>query len=355
LISRIFQYSFAQAKTRTLKGSLLSAEDWHYLAGMKRYDEILLYLRGTKYAAALSGHSDAMPDSRLVTPALYESLFGDYAKLIKTVPARGAKLLRSLLLRYEAENLKVLLRGMCQNQLPVRTRSFLYPLGSMTQLPVEGLLALRRDKLAEAADLLKHTLFHAPFLRALPQFKAQGNLFPVEIALDRAALDHIVESTKTAGGLAQREAKVLTGELLDWLNLTWLVRFRHFYGLSPEEAINYTLRGGYRLGIQELGAIARTNDPATFAAAAPEPYRAVLGEAEGWPSVSILFQRWFIGQLFKSFQKDPFQLGLQVSYLLLKEIEVRSLESLFSAVEFGVSLETLLGLISPPVKGGVRV
>jgi V/A-type H+/Na+-transporting ATPase subunit C len=355
LIGRVFQYSFAQAKTRTMKGNLLSAEDWHYLAGMKGLDEILRYLSGTRYAAALSGLSGAMRDSRLVTLALYENLFGDYAKLIRTVPARGAKLLRSLLLRYDAENLKVLLRGVWQDVSPVKTRSLLYPLDSMTRLPLEDLLALRREQVTKAADLLKPTLFHAPFLLAMPQFKAQGNLFPLEIAVDRSALDHIVESMKAIGIFAQKEAKELTGELIDWVNLTWLVRFRHVYGLSPEETINYTVRGGYRLGIRELGAIARTTDLSTFVAAAPEPYRAVLGEADGWRAIPILFQRWFIGELTKSFQRDPFQIGLEVSYLLLKEMEVKSLESLMSAVDLGASPEKLLGLVSLPVKGGVSV
>lgn len=338
-----------------MKGNLLNAEDWHYLAGMKSLDEILRYLSGTQYAGALSGLSGAMRDSRLVTLALYENLFGDYAKLIRTVPARGAKLLRSLLLRYEAENLKVILRGAWQDESPVKTRSLLYPLGSLSRLPVEGLLALRREKVTEAADLLEPTLFHAPFLHAVPQFQAQGSLFPLEIAVDRAALEPIVESMKRACGFAEKEATVLTGELIDWVNLTWVVRFRHVYDLSSEETINYTVRGGYRLGIRELGAIARATDLSTFVAAAPEPYRAVLGEADGWQAIPILFQRWFIGELTRSFQKDPFQIGLEVSYLLLKEMEVKSLESLLSAVDLGASPEKLLGLVSPPVKGGVRV
>jgi len=45
-----------------------------------------------------------------------------------------------------------------------------------------------------------------------------------------------------------------------------------------------------------------------------------------------LLDRQFVYALHRVFRRDPFQIGLPLSYLFLKEIEVKSLESLLSAL-----------------------
>ena len=62
-----------------------------------------------------------------------------------------------------------------------------------------------------------------------------------------------------------------------------------------------------------------------------------------------------MGKLHDVFLSDPFQIGLPISYLLLKELEVKSLECLFSSMAFGESPAKLLERISLPIRGGVRV
>lgn len=353
MIARVFRYSFAQARARTLKGKLLSGEDWHYLLKMKSLEDILRYLNGTTYARVLSGLFSSGPDTRVVSLALHDDLFGDYARLLRAVPAKSAHLLKGLLLRYEAENLKTILRGIGQGRASSEVRLLLYRLGPLSRLPVEDLLQVRQ--IMEVTVLLRPTIFHRLLQHALPQFQAQGKLFPLEVAIDTAAFEHMRASLRRMGRFDRRRAGDLIGELIDTVNLAWLVRFRHFYGLSAEETINYTLHGGLRLGLRDLGAAARATDLTSFISALPPAYGNALGRAAGWMQVPALLGRRFVGELHKAFLQDPFQIGLPLSYLLLKEIEIKSLESLLSTVELDESAEKLLELITLPVKGGVRV
>lgn len=353
MIARVFRYSYAQAKTRAMRGKLLGPDDWHYLLRMKSLEDILRYLKGTDYAASLSGLPGATYVAGTVSLALHNALFKDYSKLLRAVPKRSSKLLLSLLARYDAENLKTLLRGIWQAKPAQEIRLLLYGLGALSRLPIEGLLQVRQ--VPAAVDLLKSTIFHAPLLHALSQFKAQGRLFPLEIAADMAAFKHIAANIKTLRGLDQRGAEDLAGEFIDWVNVCWLVRFRHLYGLSPEEAINYALPGGNRLTIRDLGKLSRAVDLSTFFEAMPAPYRKALDQVQHWEQVQPIFQRRLIYELYGSFQKDPFQIRIELSYLLLKEMEVKSLESLVSAIDLGESPERLVDLIGLPVKGDVRV
>ena len=247
MISRVWQYSFAQAKTKAMNSQLLTSEDWHYLLRMRSLENIVRYLSGTIYGQVLSKLSEAAPNPKVLVLTLYKGLFLDYAKLLKTVPARGAKLLSSLLWRYEAENLKTLLRAIWSATPIVKTRSLLYPLDFLSNLPVDALI--QAPQVIAAIELLKKTVFFTPLMQALPQFQAQGRLFPLEIALDMWVFEHIARTISSLKGLAYKEARVLLGELIDWVNINWVIRFRHFYGLSPEETINYSLPGGAHLGL----------------------------------------------------------------------------------------------------------
>lgn len=353
MIERVFRYSFAQARTRAMKGKLLSPEDWHYLLRMKNLEDVLRYLNGTAYAGVLSGLSTVRPDMEKASLALHDELFGDYTRLLRAVPARSAHFLRALLLRYEAENLKTILRGVWQGRGPSEVRSLLYRLGLLSRLPIEDIFRVRR--VSDAINLLEKTAFHRSLQHALPQFQAQGKLFPLEVAIDTVAFEQMRLSLPHLRGIDRRRAQAVIGKLIDMVNLSWLVRFRHFYDLSAEEAINYILPGGLRLGLRDLGAAARATEPGGFVSALQDPYREALAPATGWAQVQALLGRWFVGELYKTFLKDPFQSALPLSYLLLKEVEVRSLESLLSAVELGEPAERLMDLICLPVKGDVRV
>jgi vacuolar-type H+-ATPase subunit C/Vma6 len=89
MIARVFRYSFAQARTKALKGKLLSAEDWHYLLQMRTLEDLFKYLSGTDYAPVLAR---VLPGQRLrlaSLPWLYTKIFS------RTPPGWGKCTVRS--------------------------------------------------------------------------------------------------------------------------------------------------------------------------------------------------------------------------------------------------------------------
>ena len=353
MIVRVFKYSFAHAKTRALKGKLLSAEDWGFFLRCQSLKDVIKYLSGTDYAEVLSHLPKGQHEAEVLSLAFYDELFRDYAKLLKAVPGKSSSILKAFLLRYEAENLKTILRGIWEGRQPYDIRFLLYHLGRLSQLPIGDLLQVK--KIPNAIELLKPTLFYSSLIHALPQFKAQGKLFPLEIAIDTTIFENIVANLKTLTGYDRKQVAIWVGELIDFENLCWLVRFRHFYGLSPEEIINYILPGGNRLGIRDLGGLARSSDLASFLKTLPPSYRNVLTKAKDWPEIQAFFKRWFFNRLYKIFHKDPFQISIQLSYLLIKEIEVKALDGLVSVLDLGSPPENLLEFMSIPTRGASNV
>ena len=115
------------------------------------------------------------------------------------------------------------------------------------------------------------------------------------------------------------------------------------------------LPGGKNLSIRDLGALARAQDLFTFIESLPKPYSRALRGAKDWPEIQPRFERWFLSQLLKNLRKDPFQISIQVSLLLLKEIEIKALDGLISFVDFGGLPEQALDLARLPLWGGVNV
>jgi V/A-type H+-transporting ATPase subunit C len=167
--------------------------------------------------------------------------------------------------------------------------------------------------------------------------------------------EHLAASLRSLKGLNGRGVRTLVGEFIDGVNVGWLVRLQRYYGLSAEEVINYLLPGGFRLSVRDLGKLARISELSDFLRELPEPYQMSLSSAQSWQQIQPLFQRRLVDELYRSFQGDPFQVRLPTAYLLLREREVKSLESVASALEIGVSPDEIGHLIGWPLRENVRV
>lgn len=337
MMTGLFRYAYVQSKSRAMKSRLLGPDDWHYLLRMRSLDDVFRYLGATDYGAFFPNPPAARYDTVSVSLGLHDSLFTDYRKLIRSLPRVGSPVLYALLARFEAENIKTLLRGIWQSSPEPAIRRLLYRMGSLSRLPVTAVLEARR--IPAAVDLFKKTVFHSPLVHALTLFKTQETLFPLEMAVDSAAFRLLADQIKRLGGTDRNQAARLSGIWVDGVNLSWLVRFRWIFGLSPEEVINYSLPGGRHLTLHDIGNLARASDPLSFVTSLPPPYRDALKGIQHWHEVHPFFQTWLVTELYRVFTKDPFHIGLPISYLLLKEIEVKALEGLISAMGTGESDE----------------
>jgi len=333
VITSMLQYAYPQAKTRALKSGLLDSEDWRILQRCRRLEDVLEYLSRTAYAPTLVHIPGTPPGADVIALALYDDLFLKYYRLLRSVPGRSARLLKALVSRFECENLKTILRGVTGGRSAQTVRPLLYHLGELSRLPISDLLSA--PHVPGFVNRLKHTGFYRPLLHALPQFKAQGTTFPLEIAVDTAAFECILEAVEALSPRDRKGVRPLVGNWIDVQNITWLVRFRFYYDLSSEEVIHYVLRGGRLLHLKDLSHLARSTTLSSFLGMLPAAYRKALEGVREWAGIQPLLDRWFHIQLSRAFFGDPFQIRVEAAYLLLKEIEVRVLEGWMSMLELG--------------------
>lgn len=337
MLTAVFKYSYPNAKVRAMKGTLFSADMFAHLLKTGSYQEFLSLLHSTHYmqTTAETGQDLSLP---LLSKLLHASLFADYEKIIAALEGDVQKFFILLYHKYELTNLKTILRGICGQIPSEEIAPLLLPTERYPLFSKPDVLALR-DVFA-IIEHLQGTFFEYPLNRALHRFEKERVFFPLEMALDLHYYQTLWESV---GKLPEEEREIIQkilGMVFDALNIAWITRFKEHYHFSQEEILNYTIEHGYTLRLQErrkLAAIQNTQE--IFAYLKNTIYGKKLVPDQPLNTLHISLTRYVMTQLHPYFIGQPFQIGVILGYVLLKEYEVSDLITIAEAKKYGLSSE----------------
>ncbi|MBW2163809.1 MAG: V-type ATPase subunit [Deltaproteobacteria bacterium] len=331
------RYAYPNAKVRALRSRRLTAQDRHFLLETRDFSSFLAYLATTTYGRALPDLEEEKTDPGVMERRLARSLMEDYAKVARSLRGkRQQELILALFSRFEAENLKVLLRAIFSGLEKQAVAHLLYPLGKLSALPWDDLWACNNP--AEIADLLIRNPFGQALRHAIPQYNVQGRLFPLEMALDLSCFQRLKQAISGLRSRSDRKAaKRILGPYVDILNILWVIRLKIHYGLSHEEIVNYSLPGGDLLTLSHLHRLARAEDISKFMEQIPRPIQREVGEVREWEDFHTYLEAWLLRLLARLFAGPPFHIGIEIAFLLEKEMELTSLITLLEAKALGLS------------------
>ncbi len=345
-------YSYANAKARAIRSRRLSSEDWHFLKSSHSLERVLQYLSTTSYAPFIASREETasstgslssgnagppsalLPEKKIIERGLYRSLTEDYHKIVRSL--RGEKqraLILSLYSRFEAENLKILMRAVFSGRSRQEVEHLLYPLGALTRMPWEELWTF--DRMTEVRDRLARTLFGPALRFAFPQFEAQGRLFPLEMAVDRACFQELSRAREALPRADRQAAGSVLGPFVDLVNISWIIRLRERYGLEPEQIVNYTLPGGRLVTLRVIARLVQATDVASFVERLPPPAARRMDDVTDWKQVVERFRLLFLERVRRAFTGPPFTIGVEVACLLEEEMEI---ERLITVIESAASV-----------------
>lgn len=321
-----------------MKGMLLSEEHFRSLLNAESFKEVLHILQTTNYAEEFSDipAQDISPSE--LSNILYKSLFQDYEKTIRSIHSRLRGFFILLYQKYELINLKTILRGIFSHTEPEKVALLLLPTERYTLFSKETLLEFRNVQ--DVISHLQGTFFQYPLNRALRRFEDEQEFFPLEMALD---LHYYHTLWETMEKLPEAEKKIVTeilGMSLDMLNVAWIIRFKEEYHFSTEEILNYTIQHGYAFAFRERRELAETRDTEEIIASLKNtPYGKGLADNVSPSNIYVNLCRYMIDQLKKFFAGNPFQIGVILGYLWLKEFEIADIITIAEAKKYGFSLE----------------
>lgn len=339
MLTSVLKYAYPQARIRALKGALLTADDFAALLAADTYPAFLRHLQATTYAKALSETDESPLTIPGLTAVLHTTLFQDYEKAIQALAAGPVRQFFVLLYqKYDLINLKTILRGIC-NEVPEEiVAPLLLPKDRYTLFSRHAVLKLR--KVMDVVEYFRNTFFEYPLQRALYRFDKEREFFPLEMALD---LHYYHTLWETALKLPQDEQTIvreLLGMTTDVLNVSWIIRFKEQYHFSPEEILNYLIHHGHAFNLKDRRELAEARDAAAILTHLQQTrYKKAIRGDESLDTLHIVLTRYVVSQIHKYFLGDPFQIGVILGYLLLKEYEISDLTTIAEAKKYGFSHE----------------
>ena len=331
--SGVFGYAGINARVRAKYSTQLSADTWAELVAAPDLAALLELLRRSPYGPYLTGGSDGGLTPRRAVYLIEGQMAEAYRTVIKNAPSQTCPLLTVLYHNFEVANLKAVLRGIVSQAAWLQVKYLLFPFGADTVLPAEPMVTTR--SVEAAIELLRGTQYYDTLSHALRRYQTEQGLFPLEVALDLAYWREIWEAIGRLAKPDRLQALRVAGAWLDVTNLMWAIRYRVYYGLSPEELINYTLPWGYRVCDTDIRAIAAGADIAPIVQRIYPKLTDVADllaqPRQGLPLLEVQLQRQVLEQCRKALGGYPFHIGVPLAYLILKKMEIQDLTVLLEA------------------------
>lgn len=349
---RVWRYAYGGAKIMALKSFLLTMEDYHFLLRSRHLDDFLGYLTTTAYGEALMGWDWHTPEAETeFSQRLYGELAQAFHKVGRGLKKRERLFIGVLAQRLVAENLKVVLRTLHRGLAPELAVPLLIPVERLSPLNFRELL--NQGTVSALVHYLAPTPWGPPLARGLPRYLREGSLFPLEMSLDLWVSDSILRGRENLSRTDRRLSGQLLGALADINNLIWAGRFREIYGFPGEEIYQYLLEAGTLGEPRRRHDLAFAPNLAAMITRLPRrPYGELLAGATDLATVEERLARYWVKTLEKVLSLPPFQIGLPITYLFLKEMEVRNLITLITGMILRIPADRLSPLIRGRAAGG---
>jgi V/A-type H+/Na+-transporting ATPase subunit C len=355
MILKIWRYAYGGAKVSALKSYLLSPEDYHYLLRSRNLDDLVGYLRTTAYGPTLSGWDWQRSDAEAeLSRRLYGDLARTFLKVRRGLKNRESRFLDRLLYRLVAENLKVVLRALHIRVEPAQAAARLLPLATLSNLDFQALL--RQESIPGLVASLAPTVWGPPLAKGLSRFQREADLFPLEMSLDLFVYASLWQGREGLSRADRRIAGDILGTLTDITNITWAGRFRDLYGFPAEETYQYLLEAGSFTSPAARRDLAFAASTGEMILRLPRPrYVELLQGAGDRAEVEARLRQYWMAILEKSLARPPFQIGLPLTYLFLKELELDNLITLVTGMLLNLPSEKVAPWLRRRMAGGGHV
>ncbi len=326
-------------KVKALESRMLSTADYEVLLRAESEQQVIHYLlHNSEYGKAFQKNSKMDASMISIERALHRYLFDRYEQMMYYVIDADRKLFKTLLMRYEIESLKMVIRTVYSQlhddniELNITT-SHHFQIQDFAKL-------LTMPSLDQLVDSLMTTDYGAILKPYLTESKTRM-LFYMEMNLDRYYFKRLYDCILRLKGAGRKFMESAFGTNVDLLNIQWIYRGLKHYDLSAEELFNYCLKGGINLNLTQLKALCYAADSKAFKKILLDTrYKTMFDDDAG---IDLILERDMERTLYSLFHKQVKEAHLNlitpVSYLHSLEFEIRDLFAIIEAKRYKMNAE----------------
>jgi V/A-type H+-transporting ATPase subunit C len=326
---------YVSARVQSRKAALFSDDDYQKLVRMGP-SEIARFMEESEYEREINALGARHSGVDLIEYALNRNLAKHFNSLLSWADGRLYDLIARYLRKFDAWNVKTVLRGIYSDAARENVETDLIRAGELPDRLLERLLDA--GSIEDAVGLLGETMFGESLTDAFDDYEDSGVLVPLENAVDRAFYEQLLvdlvvdEATETYREFLEAE--------IDFRNARNALRLaRSGADIDPSA---YYIEGGTLFSATELNALASNVDE-LVATIRDSPYGDKLSDAldefERADSL-ISFERALDAALLEYSGRlgvvHPLSVAPIISYILGKEREVDNIRAIARGREAGL-------------------
>jgi V/A-type H+-transporting ATPase subunit C len=327
-------FAYINARVKVMKSQLLPPARLEEFLHLPDLEAFIQALTDTPYNVDLQEALSRFAGLRAVDEALSQNFYRTTRRILGFADDQERRLIEVVLLRYDLQNIRALVRGRHTGKDDAEILSTLYPGGLLSEAKLRELL--QQPDLRAVADTLV-TWMH-PLGLALRQgvdaAQRSGQLLDIEVALDRAYARY---GLAVADGETQSEVTLrrFLGMEIAATNLKTALKLRRIKELTREERERFFIPGDYILPRERFLVL---SDPQSSASeiASVRLFGADLTGTESPLEMEQRIDRAVQRAAARLYVGDPLALDVVIGFLTRKAAEVANLRVIAHARHLGL-------------------
>lgn len=276
-----------------------------------------------------------LQNARSLEQRIIAQILDETRVLIRPLSGPARSFLSFWTARFEISNVKTLLRSKLTGERPAAVLARLTPMGAFARLDNQDLAhaedvgeLLRRLEAGPYAGIVRH---------ARRAFEQSHDPFNLDAALDHGYYEGLTLRAQPLEDTVGAPFRSLMANMIDRINLVWLLRYRFNYKLPPAQVYYLLVGSRYSLPGTRLQELAALDSLEAVLAALPSALQTQLAGVADIPSVFARMEHAAAGQALRVLRSSAPDIARAFAYLILRERDLRSVRAVLRGRHLGLA------------------
>lgn len=325
-----FRYAYANARIHGMRSRLLSKKQLSMAVKLPSIGEFLVFLENSPYKEIL--YAKEVRSTKEIEKTLFNDLMKMNKKVLNFAPGTTKEFLAEYLRRYEIQYIKNLLYHKAGNK-----ENFQEAFAGVLSKKIHELSAKFKEAktVEEVIFALENTQYK--FLRNyVDEYKNSNSIFPLALSLDKHYFHQLRDKVKKLSSKDREIAEKFFGIEIDVINIMTLLR-----KINNENLEQFLILPFHRIPQKVITNCLSSNSVEDVIAKLSETvYGKVLSDAlseyqktGSLLSFELALKKYVLDKNKEFSLGDPFHIGTILSYLTLRENEIKNLGAIAVGIE----------------------
>lgn len=293
-----------------------------------------LAARGVPQLVAGYDTPERATEARSLEQRIIGQILEETQVLIRPLSGEARAFLAFWTARFELSNVKTLLRSKMGGERPAAALARLTPMGAFGRLDLQDLA--HAEDVGELLRRLEAGPYAAIVHHARRAFEQNPDPFVLDAALDHGYYEGLTQRARPLEEGAGSALRGLMAQLVDRINLVWLLRYRFNYSLPPAQVYYLLIGSRYTLASARLRELAALDSLEAVLDALPAPWHARLAGAPNIPAVFARMEHAAAQQALSVLRSRAPALARAFAYLSLRERDLRAVRAVLRGRHLGL-------------------